>query len=216
MKIEVNIEKKYFFVIIAAIALLIGVFVVHAYGGNSPMVVGHSVNEINWNDEVPTLKAQTVIVSNTLRYALPEIITNNVTICMDDRPGLIYEVSNNKARVYVAGFGQYNDLGWNCPTPGVNDPGKGNENSAKVLFASWDWNDINVNKTIYIYAYDTADPSKRYGAYFTDKTPDNTRLINPTSFYGTAGAQYPSYKADIIFPTESYGTMRTAEFSFVK
>ena len=47
MKIEVNIEKRYFFVIIGAILLLGGVIFVYAYGGNNPSVIGHSLGEID-------------------------------------------------------------------------------------------------------------------------------------------------------------------------
>jgi hypothetical protein len=45
MKIEVNINKTYFMIILGVMFLLAG-GLVYAYGGSSPSVVGHSANEI--------------------------------------------------------------------------------------------------------------------------------------------------------------------------
>lgn len=34
-----------------------GVFIVNAYGGTQPSVMGHSVGEMNWGDSIPSLRA---------------------------------------------------------------------------------------------------------------------------------------------------------------
>ena len=47
MKLEVNISKKYFFIILGVLLLLIGVLLVNAYGTNDPPVFGHSVEELD-------------------------------------------------------------------------------------------------------------------------------------------------------------------------
>ncbi len=48
MKIEVNIRKKYFFIIISTLLVLSGLFAVYAYKSNpaNPAVFGHTANEI--------------------------------------------------------------------------------------------------------------------------------------------------------------------------
>lgn len=52
MKIEVNIEKKYFVILLSAVIITGGVFAVFAFGGNQPSVVGHSVSEIDWSQPI--------------------------------------------------------------------------------------------------------------------------------------------------------------------
>ena len=47
MKIEVNIEKRYAYIIIGVLILVFGFLVVNAYGGTQPNVMGHSVGEID-------------------------------------------------------------------------------------------------------------------------------------------------------------------------
>ena len=47
MKIEVNISKKYFFIILASILIAAGVFVVYAYGSGPPSVIGHTGTEVD-------------------------------------------------------------------------------------------------------------------------------------------------------------------------
>jgi len=49
MKLEINITKKYAFLIIGAILLAGGIFLVNAYGGTQPKVVGHSSGEVDVN-----------------------------------------------------------------------------------------------------------------------------------------------------------------------
>jgi hypothetical protein len=46
MKFEVNVRKKFAFMILGAILILAGVIYGYAYGGNVPDVMGHSGNEI--------------------------------------------------------------------------------------------------------------------------------------------------------------------------
>jgi len=49
MKLEVNITKKYFFVLLGALILAGGAFLVNAYDGTQPKVVGHSSGEVDVN-----------------------------------------------------------------------------------------------------------------------------------------------------------------------
>jgi len=46
MKLELNIEKKYFLAILSAVVILAAVFGVYAYGTSNPAVFGHSAGEI--------------------------------------------------------------------------------------------------------------------------------------------------------------------------
>lgn len=46
MKLEVNVEKRYAVGIIVLLALAIGIYSVHAFGGNQPNVMGHTWGEI--------------------------------------------------------------------------------------------------------------------------------------------------------------------------
>ena len=46
MKLEVNIEKRYAFVIVASLFILAGAIVAYAYGTNNPSVFGHSADEV--------------------------------------------------------------------------------------------------------------------------------------------------------------------------
>ena len=56
MKIEVDIRKKYFFVFSIVVAVLIGAFFVFAYNpsgtGGVPSVMGHSVDEMDWSQQI--------------------------------------------------------------------------------------------------------------------------------------------------------------------
>jgi hypothetical protein len=47
MKVTINIEKRYAFVIGALLLIAVALGVVYAYGGNNPPVMGHSVDEID-------------------------------------------------------------------------------------------------------------------------------------------------------------------------
>jgi len=47
MKFEVNIDKKFAFMIFGAILILAGAIYGYAYGGNTPAVMGHSLGEID-------------------------------------------------------------------------------------------------------------------------------------------------------------------------
>src|SRR3989338_10744513 len=64
MKIEVNVQKKYFFVFLGAMLIIgAGIF---AYAYNNPptggdsSIFGHSVNEIDWNQTIPQVNANTL------------------------------------------------------------------------------------------------------------------------------------------------------------
>ena len=58
MKIEVNIEKRYAVPIIILLGVVAGLFLVIAYNpggsGGVPIIMGHSVDEIDWNQVVPS------------------------------------------------------------------------------------------------------------------------------------------------------------------
>jgi len=53
MKVEINIQKKYFFGILATFLILSGVIAVYAFGTNNPAYFGHSAGEIDWSGVVP-------------------------------------------------------------------------------------------------------------------------------------------------------------------
>jgi hypothetical protein len=54
MRIEVNIQKKYFFGLLAIGLIIIGIVGVFAYNSGGPAsVFGHSVEEIDWSRAVP-------------------------------------------------------------------------------------------------------------------------------------------------------------------
>ncbi len=53
MKIEVNLTKRYFLILLGIVLVLGILLFVQAYGTNNPSVFGHSVGEINWNDIIP-------------------------------------------------------------------------------------------------------------------------------------------------------------------
>lgn len=55
MKIEVNLTKTKFFILLGAILLLAGIFVVYAFGGSQPSIVGHSVGEIDWSSLIQSI-----------------------------------------------------------------------------------------------------------------------------------------------------------------
>lgn len=59
MRITVNINKRYAYLIIGLLILTAGIFIVNAYGGNQPSVVGHSINEV----APPTDCADTQVLS---------------------------------------------------------------------------------------------------------------------------------------------------------
>jgi hypothetical protein len=65
MKIEVNVEKKYFFGILAAVIILAGIIFGYAYGGSQPQVMGHSAGELD------------IILANGSTVNLQTAITNN-------------------------------------------------------------------------------------------------------------------------------------------
>ena len=55
MKIEVNIEKKHFFILLGIILFFGTGMFVYAYttdGSGNPSVMGHSPNEIDWNQQI--------------------------------------------------------------------------------------------------------------------------------------------------------------------
>ena len=48
MKLEVNLSKKYFFILLGAILVLAGAIYGYAFGGSEPEIMGHSFGEIDF------------------------------------------------------------------------------------------------------------------------------------------------------------------------
>ncbi len=68
MKFEVNISKKYFFVILSSILILAGAFVVYAFGsGQAPNILGHSSEEIQITVNGTNMSLQNAINQGRLR-----------------------------------------------------------------------------------------------------------------------------------------------------
>jgi len=65
MKIEVNLQKKYFFAILSAAVILAAVFGVYAYGTSNPAVFGHTAEEL------------AITLPNGSTSTLQQAITNN-------------------------------------------------------------------------------------------------------------------------------------------
>jgi hypothetical protein len=56
IRVNVNIEKKHFFILLSAIIILAGIFAVNAYNlsgiGGTPGNMGHSVDEMDWGKQI--------------------------------------------------------------------------------------------------------------------------------------------------------------------
>src|SRR3989344_7009221 len=64
MKIEVNLNKK-FFVFFFGVALIIGgIFLVNAFGTSTPSVFGHSVGELDWSQPIDSINLKKIKVGN--------------------------------------------------------------------------------------------------------------------------------------------------------
>lgn len=74
-----------------------------------------------------------VVVSGVRAYA--NKLTNDGNVCIDDRPGILYERNGDVARVYAIGANPSGVWFGNCAA----DPGFWNTNSAKTLFLEWNW-----------------------------------------------------------------------------
>jgi len=76
MKIEVNIEKKYFFAIIGLLIIVAGIFLGYAYGGNNPQTIGHSAGEVMISVNGTEMTLQNAITQGKLggSNAIPNII----------------------------------------------------------------------------------------------------------------------------------------------
>ena len=60
MKLEVNVDKKYFFAIVLIGLVVIGIVGVIAYGTNNPTNFGHTIGEINWGETIPSIVATNI------------------------------------------------------------------------------------------------------------------------------------------------------------
>ncbi len=52
MEIKINIEKSHLYIFSVIVGILIGVFIVNAFGTNSPSNFGHSVGELDWSQRI--------------------------------------------------------------------------------------------------------------------------------------------------------------------
>mgnify|MGYP001281932683 CR=1 FL=1 len=66
MDINIRIPNKYFYLILSVIIILILGLGVFAFGTGNPQKFGHSISEIAFTDEIPTLKTATLETSNIL------------------------------------------------------------------------------------------------------------------------------------------------------
>ena len=75
MKIVLNIEKRYAYLIIGLLILGVGIIVVNAYNsagtGGTPSVMGHSVDEIDWSQTIESLKVNSINLSGEPRVDWP-------------------------------------------------------------------------------------------------------------------------------------------------
>ena len=79
MKIEVNITKTRFFTLLGVILLLGLVVYVRAFGGDNPSVMGHSVGEIDWTEQIQG----DIIVRDNVKLGSSLEVSNQKTITSD-------------------------------------------------------------------------------------------------------------------------------------
>ena len=212
VQINLNITKRRFFVLFGAILLLAGAFAVYAFGTSNPSNFGHDVGEIDFTSLINSLN-----IDGSLSVSvIPRVQTNLATVCIDHKPGLVYEVDGKgEARVYASGASPSGNFFWNCG----GDPGKGNENAGKVLFAKWNWHNIhNVPKKakITLLRGDVRDglPVSLIEVIYTPDTPDNTRTLGGDVF-GAPGAQRPNDIWMVIVWEDDPGLV-SAPYTFLK
>lgn len=119
----------------------------------------------------------------------PDALTQSAAVCVDDRPGLIYEKSagGTIARLYVSGTNQAGTWGVGCG----NDPGPGQANQGKVLFLSWDWAKTS-DPIVRIVLGDVNNPSLfSLATTYNVNTPTDTRVL-AGRVYTAGGAQNPN------------------------
>lgn len=107
MRIEINIDKKHFFLLTGLFALLVcGVFV-YAYGGTQPSVMGHSFGEIEG------------VTPNCLQTSCPELPTSWGAEASTSRYAARSYTSDNFGGIGLASFCRWDGSSstWlNCPT----------------------------------------------------------------------------------------------------
>lgn len=68
MKVTINIKKGYAYSIIGVLIVILGFLVVNAYNsGGPPSFVGHSAEEIDWNQTVPIIHADSICLNGECR-----------------------------------------------------------------------------------------------------------------------------------------------------
>ena len=75
MKIVLNIEKRYAYLILGFLILGVGIIVVNAYNsagtGGTPSVMGHSVDEIDWSQTIESLKVNSINLNGVSKSNWP-------------------------------------------------------------------------------------------------------------------------------------------------
>jgi hypothetical protein len=107
MKIELNISKKYFFIILASVLLLGGLFITYAYGTNDPPVFGHSANEI---DGFPNCNAGQALTHSSSGWSCVSSSTSGgfTNVAIFD----FNNARDSNGNTYTSANGQYT---WNVP-----------------------------------------------------------------------------------------------------
>jgi len=72
MKLTINIEKRYAYVILGFLIVTLGALLVYSYGGEQPNVVGHNIGEINWESgTIPTLNVTNICLGTSCISSWP-------------------------------------------------------------------------------------------------------------------------------------------------
>jgi hypothetical protein len=122
MKFEVNIEKKYAFVIIGLLVLVAGLIVGYAYGGNAPQIMGHSAGELD------------ITLTNGSVVSLQSAVSGNMLSAAQQQP-----------LCPLNSVLTYNSSGWSCVKSVYQgyammdaghwcDPNDGNDNLNQHIF----------------------------------------------------------------------------------
>ena len=85
MKIEVNINKKFALMILGAFLIMAGTIYANAYGGSSPVVMGHSGGEIDVDDDFCMRVTGQSCGYDEASGTYTDINTNAETICEDNK-----------------------------------------------------------------------------------------------------------------------------------
>jgi len=99
MKIEVNISKKYFIIILSSIIILAGMFAVYAFNqngvGGNPAVAGHSVDEIDWSKAISgNISAQGFCAGGGCITNMSQLSSSGTTVRMLS-PSTVFHITDS-------------------------------------------------------------------------------------------------------------------------